>query len=453
MTDSAHPTPLEALQRARLFASIPAASLEMLVSAMRPRTLHVGEALFEHGEQGDAMYVLVEGLLKALSVDARGMEHGLGYVWPGDVVGEMASLDPEERSARVVAVEPSTLLEMDRLMVLALKRNAPALSRDLIREIIASVGARLRETDALIQRQIQAIAEHRGHAIQAQLEASRARLARARSRGRRGGTPLKGQLEYSALPHSSGLGARLIEALQAQAPILRYAQRAVLCYEEDPAGACFVILQGEVEIIKETVAGPRRLAVLGPGMMVGQVALVDRQPRSATLRAHGETPLVVMLLDRMRFEAMLDPPSPLGLDLLEQIAVAGIRQLRLANTLLRGLIDRCPEVTVTPLPSPSRARNTGAHTTRVVKRKTRAADTDSTAPTTGGRLSYIHAAIGEWSVPLPDPTASVERPSARYDGFEQAALDDDAPSTLDEASEDDAAQTLPPSPNTRDTRD
>src|SRR5258706_7146075 len=60
----------------------------------------------------------------------------------------------------------------------------------------------------------------------------------------------------------------------------------MLFREGDEARAMFVVLNGEVEVMKRSRNGvDARVAVLGPGDWFGEMGVVDIQPRSATVRA------------------------------------------------------------------------------------------------------------------------------------------------------------------------
>jgi CRP-like cAMP-binding protein len=78
--------------------------------------------------------------------------------------------------------------------------------------------------------------------------------------------------------------------------------------------------------------------VLRKGAIVGQIALVDREPRSATLRA--ETPVVALELTRDAFEQLLHAHSPLAIRFQMQIAVACARQLRGSSQRLASVLEQ-----------------------------------------------------------------------------------------------------------------
>jgi len=70
---------------------------------------------------------------------------------------------------------------------------------------------------------------------------------------------------------------------------------------EGAAGAeFFVILDGEAEVSRHG----RRVATLGPGDFFGDLALLDRAPRNATVTAKTEMELAV--LGQREFAAMID---------------------------------------------------------------------------------------------------------------------------------------------------
>lgn len=66
-----------------------------------------GERMMRQGEPGDRVLVLLEGHVKATSVDSHGREMVLSIRGPGDVLGELTFSHGEPRSSNVIAIEPA----------------------------------------------------------------------------------------------------------------------------------------------------------------------------------------------------------------------------------------------------------------------------------------------------------------------------------------------------------
>ncbi len=62
---------------------------------------------------------------------------------------------------------------------------------------------------------------------------------------------------------------------------------------------CYVIQTGEAGVF----VGDEHLVTLGPGSMVGEMALIDRRPRSATVMAN--TPMTLLAFDTKAFKQLL----------------------------------------------------------------------------------------------------------------------------------------------------
>lgn len=82
------------------------------------------------------------------------------------------------------------------------------------------------------------------------------------------------------------LSDEVLEYLSQQLTVEMPPVGATLFREGDDANAMFVVISGEVEVLKKSKrAVESRVAVLGPGDWFGEMSIVDIQPRSATVRA------------------------------------------------------------------------------------------------------------------------------------------------------------------------
>ena len=67
-----------------------------------------------------------------------------------------------------------------------------------------------------------------------------------------------------------------------------YANGEVIVRQGEMGDCMYVVQSGEVEVVQATGRGEQRLAVLGAGTFFGEMAVFQREVRSATVRALGE---------------------------------------------------------------------------------------------------------------------------------------------------------------------
>ncbi|MDO8991117.1 MAG: cyclic nucleotide-binding domain-containing protein [Sideroxyarcus sp.] len=103
--------------------------------------LAAGQTLFNEGEKGELMYVLMSGTAMIL-VNNRLVETAEA----GAIVGEMAMIDEERRSATVIAKTDCTLFPIERKRFTYLIQQTPNFAMHVMRVI----AGRLRKTDAIL---------------------------------------------------------------------------------------------------------------------------------------------------------------------------------------------------------------------------------------------------------------------------------------------------------------
>ena len=75
---------------------------------------------------------------------------------------------------------------------------------------------------------------------------------------------------------------------------------ALLMDQGDPGLECFVVVAGECSVY----VGGEHIATSGPGAMVGEMALVDHRPRTASVIA--DTDMRLLRFDARQFRRLLD---------------------------------------------------------------------------------------------------------------------------------------------------
>ena len=104
-------------------------------------------------------------------------------------------------------------------------------------------------------------------------------------------------------PVFAGLPRRLLARIAVQLFEKAYAPGEAVFSEGDPGKGLFVVLDGEVEVVRETTQGPQKIVTFGPGTAFGELALIDDLPRSATALATSPTRLLILY--RSHFEELV----------------------------------------------------------------------------------------------------------------------------------------------------
>jgi CRP/FNR family transcriptional regulator, cyclic AMP receptor protein len=130
----------ELLANTRLLRGLDKSSIARLAEKAIERTYGKGQLLFYQGDPGEALFVMVEGLVKVFVTSEDGEEMVLVTVQPGDVFGELSLIDGGPRSASAQALEVTKVLVVTRTALLDLLAADVALAEAMLR----SVGQSLR---------------------------------------------------------------------------------------------------------------------------------------------------------------------------------------------------------------------------------------------------------------------------------------------------------------------
>jgi CRP-like cAMP-binding protein len=90
------------LRRVPLFAELVPEDLQRLAATATERLYAAGEALVREGDVGDELFVIVEGRVRVVRIEA-GVERLLRTYEAGDHIGELAVLRDRPRAATVLA--------------------------------------------------------------------------------------------------------------------------------------------------------------------------------------------------------------------------------------------------------------------------------------------------------------------------------------------------------------
>ncbi|WNG37998.1 cyclic nucleotide-binding domain-containing protein [Archangium violaceum] len=131
-----------ALERVGIFEVLTTDEVAALASSARPIVLGPHERIIVQGNKGSSLFILQEGGLEVIAKQ-DGKERVLAEIPPGAVVGEIAFLTGEPRTATVRATDSATVLEISAAHLKPLVEARPA-----ILEQITALVAKRQSSDA-----------------------------------------------------------------------------------------------------------------------------------------------------------------------------------------------------------------------------------------------------------------------------------------------------------------
>lgn len=137
----------DVLKAKSVLAALPDAVLDDLVRRARQVRFAKGAAIYQRGDEGDSLMVIVSGRVKIANVSADAREVVLNFLGPGDLAGELAVLDGKPRSADAVALEATEALVIFRRDLIPVLEQSPK----AMLGVIAALAGKLRAMTAAVE--------------------------------------------------------------------------------------------------------------------------------------------------------------------------------------------------------------------------------------------------------------------------------------------------------------
>jgi CRP-like cAMP-binding protein len=123
------------LGKAELFESLDGQERLLIARHAKERTFEKGNHIFTEGDPGDSFFVLAKGRVKVFVSSVEGAEVVLVTLAPGDLFGELALLDHGDRSASAAALEPCTVISLERSILMEMLQSEPGIGDSLLRAL------------------------------------------------------------------------------------------------------------------------------------------------------------------------------------------------------------------------------------------------------------------------------------------------------------------------------
>lgn len=129
------------LEKVELFSGLLSEEMQSLKQTAEMRAYQPGAVIFQEGDPGDGIYVVLEGKVQVSTLVSETERRVLTLVGAGDFFGEMAILDDRPRSATAQAEGETKVYFLHRDDLLKILEHSPKLAVSLLREF----SLRLRE--------------------------------------------------------------------------------------------------------------------------------------------------------------------------------------------------------------------------------------------------------------------------------------------------------------------
>jgi CRP-like cAMP-binding protein len=240
------------------FSELPPNLFPAAIQSLRLIRAGDGDVVIRQGQLGTAFYFVATGEVRVVARGGNNKDVERGRLHEGSLFGEMALLTEQARTASVQVVGESDLLEIDRATIGRLCAEVPVLNERLDRFARERLLKNLLATSPLFK-------------------------------------PFDHQQQMELLKRFEG------HDLEPGTVIIR---------EGDAGQGLFVILLGEVEILRRDPGGREKpVAKLGAGEVFGEMSLLGDKPTTATVRTLSRT--TIMFLGRDYFRRLVQALPPL----------------------------------------------------------------------------------------------------------------------------------------------
>jgi CRP-like cAMP-binding protein len=313
---------VDRLARNELFSHFTAANLARLSDLMVEERVKGGSFILKKGDPGTDAFLIEKGGVRIQATTPYG-QYALAILTRGELFGEASFVDAGERSSDAWAPNDCELLALPSGPTLEVADSDPLFATALYWTFWRSLSAKLRRANEKITKFFASgVAPKREP-----LDPSRPVSGTFR-------VDLRQKRDLFSEQRLSSMEINLLSSLSRERKLR---PGDALFHEGDEGDAMYIVLDGRVRISKHIPgAGEEALAILERGDYFGEMALIDKQPRSAEAKAHDADGAVVLMIPKEVVEGLLDIRK-----------VSSVRLLKILCTLLSHRLREIDEKLVT----------------------------------------------------------------------------------------------------------
>lgn len=127
------------LREIQFFSDFNDDEIKVIAGIVRKKDFRLGETIFKESEDGQSLYILKKGEVKACKTAPDGELFTLTIMKDGDIFGEMSFLDGRPRSATVVAISDIETYVMEKADFDTIVDSNPRVIYKLLRNIVFTI--------------------------------------------------------------------------------------------------------------------------------------------------------------------------------------------------------------------------------------------------------------------------------------------------------------------------
>ena len=252
------------LRRLTFFDDVGDGDLAVVAELMRPVSYSAGEFIYRQGTPTDGMYVIEEGSVQMWTkvADSR---HDLPRLGPGNVVCESAIAESRGRHMNAECLAPTRAWMLDLASFETLRLRAHPAAHAMLRSAAGGLTTTLRA--AIVH-----FGAHFDHPATPDVP----RVPDPTPSGRTWGSADYALLRV--LPALKKWSDEALAALANRTRLLEVPRGFRLLGEGQPRRSIWLVVRGAIEVSTTRQSGRFRHGLRGPGLMIGQEAVVDGRP-------------------------------------------------------------------------------------------------------------------------------------------------------------------------------
>ena len=316
MSDDSHKT----LQKAPFLSDLDQEEQRVVARACTPFSVERSAMLFRQGAVADGLYFIESGsiVLEARLPGDESLE--VARLGPQEVLGELALIDGNPRAATATALADTAGRFYPSRAFRVLRDDRSPVARKILHRLCRIVCARIRETHARMNGS--ALPNGESTLLPGKTVRPEPPIPEECERP----TAELSELHLGCIPFFRRFDDEQRRGLLGSMRCFELPRGHVLLEEGSAAACCWVVVRGAVEITVEGAGEERKLGVLGPGSLFGEMALIDDDVRSARARLREKS--ILLRLDREELDRILDSGSETAFKFFEIVSERLVENLR-----------------------------------------------------------------------------------------------------------------------------